>query len=306
MNLPILALIIANLIWGAASPIFKWSLEEIPLFTLAFIRFYFAALILFFFLRKKVFNFQREDFPQIFLVGFFGVTLNIIFFFMGLKLGKAINAPVIASTQPLIIFVLAVLFLKEKIKLNKLMGLILGALGIGVIVGVPILQYGYTPEILGDLLIFLATLGAVGQTIFGKHLMNDHKQLDPFVLTFWMFLIGAITFLPFMISEIVNPAFTFHSLLNLKPMVGIIFGVFLSSLVGYSAYIYGLSKIPASETSMFTYIDPIAGVLIAVPLLHEAITLEFVLGSLLIFGGIYVAEHRIHYHPIRKLFNHYL
>ncbi len=42
---PILALIITNIIWGAASPIFKFALQNIPPFTLAFIRFFFAGLL---------------------------------------------------------------------------------------------------------------------------------------------------------------------------------------------------------------------------------------------------------------------
>ena len=40
---PILALIITNVIWGAASPIFKLALTNIPPFTLAFIRFFYRC-----------------------------------------------------------------------------------------------------------------------------------------------------------------------------------------------------------------------------------------------------------------------
>jgi len=41
----ILAIIIAEVIWGAAPPIFKYSLQEVPPFTLAFIRFFTASFI---------------------------------------------------------------------------------------------------------------------------------------------------------------------------------------------------------------------------------------------------------------------
>ena len=43
---PVIALIIANIIWGAAAPIFKLALTNIPPFTLGFIRFFFAGSIL--------------------------------------------------------------------------------------------------------------------------------------------------------------------------------------------------------------------------------------------------------------------
>lgn len=303
MNLPILSLIVANLIWGAASPIFKWSLEKIPPFTLAFFRFYIASFILFLILRGKVFEVQKKDFFKIFLVGLFGVTINISFFFWGLQLSKSINAPVIASTQPLIIFIFAVIFLREKIKLNKLIGLILGFAGVILIIIQPIIDRGgISIESLGDLFLVIATLGAVGQTIIAKNLMNEHGEVNPFVLTFWMFVVGTISFIPMFIIEISNPHFNPASLLEIQPLTGIIFGALLSSLVAYSIYIYGLSKIKAADTGIYTYIDPIAAILIAVPLLHETISWEFVFGSALIFIGIYLAEHRIHYHPIHKLF----
>lgn len=93
-NQAILALIAANIIWGAASPIFKFALENIPPFTLAFLRFFGAALILFPFTVKSMWI-KREDWLDLFLLSIFGITINITFFFMGLKYAPSINAPII-------------------------------------------------------------------------------------------------------------------------------------------------------------------------------------------------------------------
>lgn len=255
-------------------------------------------------MREKIFDVKKKYFLKIFLCGFFGVTVNIAFFFWGLQLSKSINAPIIASTQPLIIFVFALLFLHERIRTNKLIGLLIGFFGVILIIIQPIIDRGgISIESLGDLFLLIATLGAVGQTIIAKNLMNDHTSLNPFVLTFWMFIVGAISFFPMFIFEVIKPTFNPSILLEIQPLTGIIFGALLSSLIAYSLYIYGLSKIKAAETGIFTYIDPVVAILIAIPLLHEQITWEFLVGSALIFIGIYVAEHRIHYHPINKLFN---
>ena len=45
-QLAIIALIVANIIWGAAAPIFKWTLQEVQPFTFTFLRFFFSALVL--------------------------------------------------------------------------------------------------------------------------------------------------------------------------------------------------------------------------------------------------------------------
>src|SRR3989338_6900538 len=92
----ILALILANIIWGAASPIFKFSLQNIPPFTLAFIRFYGASLILLV-MTYPYLKIERKDWLKMVLLSFFGVTFNISFFFLGLKLAPSINAPFISS-----------------------------------------------------------------------------------------------------------------------------------------------------------------------------------------------------------------
>jgi len=84
-------------------------------------------------------------------------------------------------------------------------------------------------------------------------------------------------------------------------VVGIIFGVFFSSALAYFLFYYGLSKISTQEVGLFTYIDPVVAILIAVPLLGEYPNLYFFLGSILIFGGIFIAENRIHWHPFHKL-----
>ena len=70
---------------------------------------------------------------------------------------------------------------------------------------------------------------------------------------------------------------------------------------GFQASFDPTARIPAGEASLFTYIDPIAGTVLSFFLLHEPITTPFVIGTICIFLGIYIAEGRIHYHPFGRL-----
>ena len=58
---PILALILANVIWGFAIPIYKLVLDDIPPFAFTFIRFSVAALV---FLREKPAFTVYKEFPK--------------------------------------------------------------------------------------------------------------------------------------------------------------------------------------------------------------------------------------------------
>ena len=297
---PILALIITNLIWGAASPIFKYALTNIPPFTLAFIRFFFASLLFLPFCTKvNLRDITKRDWFDIFLGAFFGISINVGFFFLGVQKTESINVPIIASTGPLFIFLFSVIFLGEKPKFKVLAGMILSFIGALGIIFSPIIFDGKTIKDFGafegNLMIVLATLGSVIQPVVLKNVM---KRVSPYFISLSTFFIGALTFIPLMMSELDKWSFVS---LNLAGVVGIIFGVFFSSALAYFLFYYGLSKISTQEVGLFTYIDPVVAILIAVPLLGEYPNLYFFLGSILIFGGIFIAENRIHWHPFHKL-----
>ncbi|MGB9882991.1 MAG: DMT family transporter [Microgenomates group bacterium] len=297
---PILALIITNIIWGGASPIFKFALENIPPFTLAFTRFFFAGLI---FLPLAIKNFQKLSWRrwlEIFLVGFFGIVINITFFFLGLKKTESINVPIIASSGPVFIYIFSILFLKEKPKLKVFLGMMIALIGVLIIVLSPLFFDGkkiLLGEIEGNFFIVLATLGSVFSTIIGKDLL---KKVNPYLVSAFSFLFSSVFFLILLPNELKTWSF---NQLNIAGWSGIIYGVFFSSALAYFFYYYGISKLQAQEVGIFTYIDPIAAIVIAYPLLGELPNLWYILGSFLVFGGIYLAEGRAHYHPIHRLKN---
>ncbi len=293
------ALIIANMIWGAASPIFKLALQNIPPFTLAFWRFFLGAILLAFVLKLHI-NIKftsRRDLMLFILYALTGVTLNIIFYFWGLRLTYAINAPVIASAQPIVTLVLALVFLKETFVLRKFFGMLAGTIGILIIVLEPLLAVGIDGSVIGNIFLVIATLAAVANMIVGKSIL---PRYNPITFTFGAFMVGAASFLPLAIFEYSTTAGLYPSL-DWRGYGGIAFGAILSSAAAYSLYAWGLSKINATDVAMFTYVDPIVGTVLASLLLHEPITLPFLLGAVFIFGGIFIAEGRLHYHPLHLL-----
>lgn len=293
MNLPILALIVASLIWGAAAPIFKWSITNIPIFPLVFIRFFVASVFLIPFLKKT--RIERRDLPTIVLLTLFAITFNVAFFFWGISLTSAINAGLMATTAPIFTILAARVFLRERQAPNLIWGAILGLAGVVVIIGQPILTRGISLDLLGNFFLLASIWAAVGHEILVKKLQPKY---DTALLTYVMFVLGALTFLPLAYLELSrHPEFLLA--IDGRGATGIVYGIFFSSLLAYFFWNWGLSRLPASKVGIFLYADPIAATLIAVPLLHETITPVHLLGALLIFGGIYLAERRIHYHHFK-------
>ncbi len=152
----------------------------------------------------------------------------------------------------------------------------------------------------GNLFLVLATLGYVISPLFLKGVL---KKISPYLISFVGFLGCSFAFLPFAIGELKVWHF---SQLNMAGVTGIVYGVLFSSALAYFLFYYGLSKISAQEVGIFTYLDPVAAILIAAPLLNEYPTIYFAIGAILVFGGVFVSERRVHYHPFSKLVKRHL
>jgi len=149
----------------------------------------------------------------------------------------------------------------------------------------------------GNLFILIATFGSVLQAVFGHGVLKKVNALQVSAITF---LFGSLTFIPFIPKEL---AIWDISFLNFAGLTGIIYGVFFSTALAYFLFYYGVSKLNAQEVGIFTYIDPLAAIVVAGPLLNEYPNLFYLIGGVLIFGGIYFAEGRVHWHPFHRLKN---
>lgn len=291
----IFALIIANIIWGAAPPIFKWSLQDIGPFTLAFLRFGIAALV-FLPIAWGQYRIERKDILKVILMALFGVTVNITFFFWGLELAPSINMSLIASAGPIFIIFGSYLFLKERVTSKVILGALVGLLGVMSLIFIPFLAGDHRLNSVGNVLFVISVMGSVAQTLIARRIMEKYVAVT---IAFWSFAIGAITFLPLFLIEVSQVGFLPN--ITLQSATGIIYGAFLASCLGYYLYYYALRYLSAAEVSVFIYMDPVVTVLVAIPLLGEIPDLTFITGALLVFGGIFIAEGRLNWHPLHLI-----
>lgn len=294
-QLAVLSLIIANLIWGAAPPIFKWSLQDIQPFTLAFFRFALATAIIFPFVRKKL-KIHTEDLPLLLFLSMIGLTFNIAYYFVGLKLSSSINVPIIASAAPIFIIIGSAIFFHEKPKKKVIEGTLISLIGILIIVLRPIFENGLDSSLIGNLLFVVS----MGLSVFYTLLLKElSPKYNPLTLTFWIFLITSLSLIPLVSFEAsqTNQLILFDT----KSIIGILFGAIFCSTVAFGLETFAIKYISANEIGVFSYIDPIIAIVIAKPLLGETVTNTFLIGSILVFLGIFISENRLHYHPIHLL-----
>jgi len=298
----IIAILIAYFIWGAAPPIFKYVLTDIPPFTLAFIRFFVAGLIFIPFMMRNGHALKGKYLLHIILGGIWGISINVAFFFLGLQLAPSINVHIIGSLAPIVLYILSLVILKERAHPQIVKGMIISLLGAAVIVFAPILKagiihdtsYSVSSQIMGNAFFVLSMLGAVLIVIHTKKIA---AKVDAFTITGIQFLVGAISFFPFMLNELQTWSF---SQLTGVSWIGILYGVFFSSALAYFLHNYAIAKISAQQIGIYGYIMPIIAVIVAIPLLKEYPDVFFLLGAVLVFIGMFISERHPHYRKMHR------
>lgn len=298
----VFALIIAAIIWGAGTPILKKSLDTIPPFSMAFLRFIIASLLILPLTARHGITINKKHLPKILKASFFGITLNIGLLFFGATLTTGLHIAVIIALVPIFTAVAAKFLLNEKLKTHTLIGIIFGFIGALIIIGEPILciATGYKLQhIIGDLLVVLSCLAWVGYTIEYKEL-DKIKSYSPLETLPISFLTGAVSFLPLAIFEQIKDPLWPQNLSNFSAFGILYYGIF-SSLIAYILYNYGLAKTTATMAGISEYIIPIVAILLSIPILGEQITLYFTIGTALIAIGLFITELRLPHHPLHHL-----
>lgn len=291
----IVCLIVANIIWGAAAPIFKWTLQDIDPFTFAFLRFFLSALVILPFAYKRL-KIKRNDIYTLVFLSVIGLAFRIAYTFNGLKYAPSINELIIASTAPVFLLLGAIALFHEKARKKLLMGMGLSFLGVVVIIVQPAISHGLDVSFMGNIFFLVGMCLSVVYILLLKELAPRYHILT---LLFWTFTIASITLFPFAGFEMVRS--DFQADFSLKVTLGILFAVFFSTVLAHFLNLYGVKYIKASEVGIFSYVDPFIGIAIAQPLLGEQITPHYLIGAVLVFTGIFIAENRLHYHPFHLL-----
>ncbi|TSC86880.1 MAG: Uncharacterized protein G01um10147_755 [Microgenomates group bacterium Gr01-1014_7] len=298
--LPYIALILAHLIWGINFVVAKVTLQEFPPMSLALLRFALASLFLapFFFAQTKKIKIDKKDLPALIAVGVFIITLNIAFFFEGIKRTTAIDASVLTLIIPILSVIIGWLYFKEKIYLVNLAGVAAAFLGALIIIGLPQFFTGTysTQMLLGNILIILASISWVIGAVISKKVLTKYPSL---VVTAIAFMVGTVAMLvPAGLEYIKNPSWPGQ--ITILGLMGLTYMTLLSSISAYFLFEWGLSKTTITAADLFQYIEPFIAAFLAVTILGEQLSTSFLTGAFLITIGVFLgtlakAIHRRHH-----------
>lgn len=279
---------LVGLIWGTSFFWIKIALEEVnPIILVAFrtlLGTIGLGLIIFINKQSKVtWTAIKERLPVFLTLGLINITLPWLLISWAEQSIDSGTAAILNGSMPLFTIFLAPIFIDDdRITPLKLIGLIIGFLGV-VILMAPSIQNKWSSNLLGQAASLLASFFYASATIYARKKTQGIPaqtqallQLAAGTLIIW--IIAFFTEKPFILPEM---PITWLALAWL--------GV-LGSCFAYIIYFYLLHKIGPTRTSMITYIPPLIGMLLGVGFLKEQFYWQALVGALMILSGISIVN----------------
>lgn len=277
--LPLLAIVAA--IWGSSYMFIKVAVDEIEPTAMMFLRLVLALAVLVPVLfvavgaRRAVAD-MRGMGRGAFAVGLLNMALPFVLIAWGEKHIDSGIAAIANASVPIFVALLALRFNpQERVRGLRLAGVLVGFAGVGVLTGLH--PEGGWWAIAGTLAVVAASVCYAGANHYVQH---RFALTAPLILTTASCAAGALILLPFAAVQAPEETPSWEALASVA-VLGI-----LGTAVALLFFYRMLSSYGATRSSLVTYLLPPTALIYGTLILDEPITLNAILGLILILAGV--------------------
>lgn len=291
INIVILA-VICTLLWGSAYPAIKIGYELFNISSndiaskliFAGYRFFLAGVIVLLvqiYNKKNIFSLSKKELGQVALLGLTQTTLQYIFFYVGLTFTTGVTGSIINGTGTFFSIILAhFIYKNDKINFNKIIGCIIGFLGVIIVNLNGDSSFSTSFTFQGEGFIMIAAFLLSSSSIYGKKITQNK---DASIVTGYQLAIGGLilTVLGFIFGGKLT-GFHFKSTMLLAYMA-------LLSSVAFVIWTELLKYNKVGVISVFNFLIPVFGTLLSGIFLGEDIfNIKILVSLALISTGIFM------------------
>jgi drug/metabolite transporter (DMT)-like permease len=277
--LPLLAIVAA--IWGSSYMFIKVAVDEIEPTAMMFLRLVLALAVLVPVLfvavgARRALADMRGMGRGAFAVGLLNMALPFVLIAWGEKYIDSGIAAIANASVPIFVALLALRFNpQERVRGLRLAGVLVGFAGVGVLTGLH--PEGGWWAIVGTLAVVAASLCYAGAN---HYVQNRFALTAPLILTTASCAAGALILLPFAAVQAPEQTPSWEALASVA-VLGI-----LGTAVALLFFYRMLSSYGATRSSLVTYLLPPTALIYGTLILDEPITLNAILGLILILAGV--------------------
>ena len=276
-----LALAAVCFFWGTTYLGIRMALESLPPLMLVGLRYTIsgAALLLVAFFAKA----HLPSGKELFYTALYGVIIigigNGCLAFAEVWIPSGLAALFITTSPFWMIGMEALIPGGQRLHAPTLLGMLVGLVGTLLLVAPNAIQQGWSgPLLKGFLVLQFGCCGwSLGSILQRRHITKAHPIVSGAVQ---QMATGLVFIGPALLTKTQPIHWTPRSI------AAVMYLVTFGSVVGYSAYLYALDKLPVSVVSIYNYINPIVAILLGWLFYREQIGLRELLSMLVIFTGV--------------------
>lgn len=274
--------IVTLIMFSSMEVVSKPLMGLIDPFVLTFWRFgagfaVFALLIVFGRRFDEIKALTQKAWISLFLLGFINVFFSMSMLQLAVKNSSAAMAATVFCSNPLFVFIYAVLLKDEKFSLKKMSGFLLGIAGIIAIMAEKGLALDY-----GVIFALLASMSFAAYTTISKRTVKTVAPVTVNAVSFFFGICVNMVFLLISGRDIALPPAIYDNAINLTAFLYL--SVVISAY-GYITFINTIKKYSAVSASVIFLLKPACATILAVIFLHEMLTASFYSGLALIIAG---------------------
>ena len=278
-----LVFIALGFFWGSSYLFIKLGVNAgLTPFTLVTLRLLVGSILL-----GTVLLFSRESLPRdprvyvkIAILAFFAIALPFVLITIAEQHVVSALAATLTAPVPLFTIPFAAVMLHERITVAKVLGVIVGLIGVAVLMGFDPSQIGQTDLTFQLVLVAAAISYGFGGVFARKYVTGMRPMVPAFIEVFSAMVMVAIGSLFFE-----NPIGQLTAM-DSQAWVSILWlGVFGSGLA-YIAFFRLIGAWGATRTTLVAYLLPIWGIALGFIVLSEPLQQGLILGTALIIAGI--------------------
>lgn len=293
---PYFLLLVQPIFMATNTIVARGGVEFIPPISLAFWRWFSVFLILlpFFYpeIIKKREILKKESF-KLFFLGAMGCGVCGAFpFIAGLTTSMA-NMGIIYTSSPVFIILLSILFFKEKVSFNRVIGLILCLIGVFIIISKGKLQYFINFDFTsGDLWMVGAS---IGWALYSIYLLNWKSQLTLMTRFTMIAFFGFLSLSPFYIlgSFFFENEYFYKTNFDKNFFLWVLFAAISPSIIAFTLYTKLQKYVGASLAGFTLYLFAIYGAVFGIIFFNENLMMFHYFGAAFVFSGVYIARKMI-------------
>jgi drug/metabolite transporter (DMT)-like permease len=291
-----LLFILLGFFWGSSYLFIKIGVEDgLPPFTLITLR-----LLIGFGLLATVVAIAREPLPRdprtyghLIVMGAVNIAIPFsLITWAELTVDSALAA-ILNAAVPLFVILIAAVFLRdEQITVNRLVGLVVGFIGVVILVGFDPSKVA-SGSLAGEIALIGSTLSYACGAVYAKRNIHGLRPMIPAIFQVG-FALAMVSLLAFIFERPIDVV----SHITPNALFAVVWLGLLGSGLAYLVFFRILGRWGATRTSLVAYLLPVYGIVLGAFVLHEEIDARLLIGTGLVIAGVALVNSKYGTRPL--------